>query len=326
MAKRQYISYHFNYYVVITVLAGMAILATAGQPLHAQSGIVGPVDPSVSVDMSVLEDGGVGAISKLQGSFSISNYSSGFIGTLLPAQRAPVSRLHIRPQGTSATKTRVIRRSSPKLRRPKTTPQKIKKPIAPPLMAIKAPTTATVTPPFAPVKGLVTIAKPKPAPAPSRTPKSLNAKLAKTAPLPPPAVVNAIPKAEQTLEAQLAQKPRQLASIPPKGGNIKTGRAIRVVFNPGASKLPEAAKAVLKGVVDKLKVAIRGWGGTEIIYLLFKCNTKSLPSRVRDPASRSLDPGSRILDPRFRILDPASHIQRNKGVCSTQPKCLAKTN
>ena len=249
------------------MLAGMGVLATAGQPLHAQSGIVGPVDPNVSVDLSVLEDGGVG-VGTVQSGFSFSNNASSPVGTLLPTQRSPISRLHIKPQSTSANASRMASGTAPKLRRPETRAPKMRKTIAapklPPIMApviskpkIKAPPVVAIAPPpLQPTPKSAPAAKPKPTPAaPMRAPAKLKPVEAAPPP-PPPAVAKALPKPEPTLEAQLAPKPKQTASIAPKGGDIKTGKAIRVVFNPGVSRLPEEAKKGLREVANKLKDAV----------------------------------------------------------------------
>lgn len=269
MTKRQHIHCHINSFVAIAMLAGMGVLATAGQPLHAQSGIVGSVDPNVSVDLSVLEDGGVGPSSVLSG-FSFSNNSAGpRVGTLPPTLRPPVSRLHITPQGASANTSRMASGSAPKLRRSETRVPKMIKPIAAPKLpsigapviskpAIKAPPVVAVAPPPPPPKSMP-VAKPKPMSALTaalvRAPANLNPVEAATL-SPPPAVAKAIPKPEPTLEAKLAAKPKQTASIAPKGGDIKTGKAIRVVFNPGVSRLPEEAKKGLREVANKLKDAV----------------------------------------------------------------------
>ncbi|MBT3907792.1 MAG: OmpA family protein, partial [Rhodospirillaceae bacterium] len=69
-------------------------------------------------------------------------------------------------------------------------------------------------------------------------------------PPPPPA-----PTPVKKVEAKPAPKPKQTASLPPKGGDIKAGKAIRVVFNPGASKLPNDAKDGLRAIAGKLKGA-----------------------------------------------------------------------
>ena len=109
--------------------------------------------------------------------------------------------------------------------------------------------------PSAPLNTPVPIAKPELAPAPNITPKPLILKPIAAVPPPPPALVNTIPEPEQTLKASPTPEAEQVASIPPKGGGIKTGKAIRVIFNPRGSKLPRAAKVVLKEVADKLKVS-----------------------------------------------------------------------
>jgi outer membrane protein OmpA-like peptidoglycan-associated protein len=272
MTKRQHIRCHINSFVAIAMLAGMGVLTTAGQPLHAQSGIVGPVDPNVSVDLSVLEDGGIGAVRSIQSGFSFSNNASSSVGTLILTQRPPVSRLHIKPQGMNPSGNRMASGAAPKLRRPEIAAPKMRKPIAAPKLppiaapiiskpAIKAPPVVAIAPPPPPTPKSVPVAKPMaiPAPiaAPARAPANLNP--IEAAPPPPPptaAKAKAIPKPEPTLEAQLAPKPKQTASIAPKGGDIKTGKAIRVVFNPGVSRLPQEAKKDLQEVANKLKDAV----------------------------------------------------------------------
>ncbi|MBT7486739.1 MAG: hypothetical protein HN673_10265, partial [Rhodospirillales bacterium] len=79
--------------VAIAVILGIGAL----QPAHAQSGVIGPIDPNVSIDMSVLEDGGIGAVTRPQSGLSFSTDVFGgpidTIRTVMPSRRAPVSRL-----------------------------------------------------------------------------------------------------------------------------------------------------------------------------------------------------------------------------------------
>ncbi|MBT3765852.1 MAG: OmpA family protein [Rhodospirillaceae bacterium] len=254
--------------VAIAVILGIGAL----QPAHAQSGVIGPIDPNVSIDMSVLEDGGVGAVTRPQSGLSFSTDVYGgpvdTIGTIMPSRRAPVSRLLIRPDGS--TPSRMARGAAPKLRRPKVKfPKMVRKAKprkAPRISApakskpvIKAPAVVAVAPPPPPPPA----PKPKPAPKPAKVvaapvaapppPPAVETKPVEAAPPPPPPPP--APTPVKKVEAKPAPKPKQTASLPPKGGDIKAGKAIRVVFNPGASKLPNDAKDGLRAIAGKLKGA-----------------------------------------------------------------------
>jgi outer membrane protein OmpA-like peptidoglycan-associated protein len=251
--------------MAIAVISGMGLLAIAMQPAHAQSSVIGPVDPYVSIDMSVLEDGGGGAVTPRRSGLSFStDISDAPIGTVMPSFRAPVSRLHIRPNGT--TPLRIARSTAPKLRRPAAKFPKMvrKKPRLrkPPRISAlskykpgtKAPAMAAIAPP-PPARKPKPAAKPKPAPviaAPvAAPPPAVKTKPVEAAPPPPP-----VPSPVKMVEAKKpAPKPKQTASLPPKGGDIKAGKAIRVVFNPGASKLPNDAKEGLRAIAGNLKGA-----------------------------------------------------------------------
>jgi outer membrane protein OmpA-like peptidoglycan-associated protein len=262
----------------VSIVAIAVILGIGGhQPAHAQSGVIGPVDPNVSIDMSVLEDGGIGAVTRSQSGLTFSTDVYGgpvdTIGTIMPSRRAPVSRLLIRPDGT--TPSRVARGAAPKLRRPSVKfPKMVRKPKprkaprisapAKPMPAIKAPAVVAIAPPPPPAPKPKSMAKPKPAPMPAPMPApKMAAPVA--APPPPPAVATKpveaapppppppAPTPVKKVEAKPAPAPKQTASLPPKGGDIKAGKAIRVVFNPGVSKLPNDAKEGLRAIAGKLK-------------------------------------------------------------------------
>lgn len=267
MTNRRHIRFRVVSTVAIAVIAGIGFLAAIAHQAQAQSGVIGPVDPNVTIDISVLEDGGVGAVTRPQRGLSFSTDISGdslgnSFRTLMPNRRTPVSRLHIRPDGSSTG--RMARTSGSKLRRPRVRSPKMTKPIRRPnlpsivapaksMPAIKAPTIVAIAPPpprRAPKSKPVVKRKSKPARAPVATKPIESAP-----PLPPLVVAKAIPPPPTAPKAKATPKPKQTASLPPKGGNIKAGKAVRVVFNPGVSKLPSQAKDGLRAVVAQIKGA-----------------------------------------------------------------------
>ena len=223
-----------------------------------QPSLIDLSDPYVTVDLSVVEDGGIG----LGASLAIPGFGRRL---LMPGTQIPVSKLHValpkRRAGRVASmpeETTAARRSAPEpvaqISRP-AAPPKAKTP--PPAMAESPPppppmktpakpkvAKATVAPP--PPPPMKAAAKPKIAQAAAVKPK---APAAKTVPAPPP-----LPPATRAAQAP-EKKPeaKQQASLPPAAGPLVPGQALKIVFDASATKLPSSARDGLKAVAAKMK-------------------------------------------------------------------------
>ncbi len=257
--------------VRLAAAVGGAILALASAGAGAQN---------VTVDLSVLEDGGVGP-----GLFLPPTAGRRL---LMPGARMPVSTLHVPvPGGVSGALA--SKATAPVLRPPVTPPAStLKAPgaTAPPPPPIAAPSQPVVTaatalpPPPAPV-AQPEIAE-KPAPPPARKPPELAAVASPPPPPPPPPA-----KPEETSKKPVAplpvvappppppppppptktakphkpavtvpdKKPETLeqASLPPSAQALTPGVITKVIFVAEASKLPAAAKKQLKDMAARLK-------------------------------------------------------------------------
>ncbi len=254
--------------MAVAMLAGIGLLAAAGQPLHAQSEIIGPVNPNVSVDLSVLGDGRVGFFSSRPIGRALDYNPSSLPSVSIPTLRTPISRLHIKLYNTGANARHMASGTFPKSRRPKMRSPKMREPIAAPKPipipapvisdpVIKAPPPVAAIAPLPSPKSASVVAQRKPMPVPIAAPVSppVNLKPIK-APSQQPTIVKPTPKPDPTFITQLTSKAKQKASIAPNGGDIKTGKALRVVFNPEEIRLPAKAKKGLLSVTNKLKGAV----------------------------------------------------------------------
>jgi len=218
----------------------------------------GQTSDQVTVDLSVLNDGGVRSPSALP------TFAGG--GTLLvPPTKVPVSQLHIAP----AAAPKLVRPTPKKASMPKpvSAPKKVARsetkkiemptPVAPPAPApAPAPKAgvSTAPPPPAPKKAETvaekTAAPPPPAPEPPTT---------SMAPPPPPTVAKA---------PEPAEVPKAVAAAN-AGIEIQPGLAARVKFSETATKIPGESKdrlrALAEGVRDRadLRLQLMAFAGAE---------------------------------------------------------------
>ncbi len=225
-------------------------------------------DGPVSVDLSVLNDGGV------RSSSSLPAYASGGDNLLVPPAKVPVSKLHIAPS------------SAPKLVRPATTPM--------PKTVVKAPAPKKIAK-AKPKKMMPPASKPQPAPAPAPAakvevstpappapPVPAETKTAKAAgPAPAAAPAPPAPPAPEPVKSKAPPPPPKVAEAPKPaeaaktmasanaGIDIKPGQAVRIEFGETATKIPGAIKgqlrAVAEGVRDKadLRLQLMAFAGAE---------------------------------------------------------------
>ncbi len=259
------------------ILAGAGALAPAGA--HVNAG-----DPNVIVDLRVLEDAGYGAAPVDAPASPIGRR------LLMPRPKSPVSQLHLPPvRGEMAKSSRkakaAARPAIPKmaaLAPPPAKAPKAKAPKTPPLTisAIPPPVITPSPPPARPAPGKTGVpapaAKPTAAPSAALTPpppparpapikKGEPAPAAKPTaapsaaltlpPPPPPKMAETAAKTKKTPAARPGEKPKaqQKAALPPAGTPLAPGRAMQIVFESTASKLPDTATASLKALATKLK-------------------------------------------------------------------------
>ncbi len=247
------------------LVAGVTL--TASTAVAQDSGLYGDDNPNVTVDMSVLE-GGSSATAK-----SFPQYYSGRLA--VPGPAAPLSRLYVAPSTASSPlpppeKGRVVMTppSGPSMPpeeppestitttveappAPTPTPVPAPKPTAP---AAPEPTVAAKPPAPAPA------APPAPAPAPPPKPAVAEAPTEPAKAPPPPAVAAPAPPttkpeppAVEPPKTDVATaEPKEQASTPPTGAAVETGSSVRVVFEAGATKLPDEARDKLKAIVESV--------------------------------------------------------------------------
>ena len=231
-------------------------------------------DPYVTVDLSVIDDGGVG----LGPSLAIPGVGRRL---LMPGLQRPISKLHVPPPKRRARRAASVPKEKKVSRRSTPAPtEQISRPAPPPMApppppmaktrpappkataAVKSapPSAAKAAPPPPPVKAPAkpkvtkAAAKPPPPPAAAR-PKAPAAKpkapVAKTAaappPPPPPPTTRAAKAPEKKPEA------KQVASLPPAAVPLAPGQAMKVVYSAGATKLPSSVRNGLKALAGKMK-------------------------------------------------------------------------
>jgi outer membrane protein OmpA-like peptidoglycan-associated protein len=261
--------------VRLTAAVGGTVLALASSGAGAQN---------VTVDLSVLDDGGVGPRPGV--------VLPGAIGhrLLMPGARMPVSMLHVAvPGGVSgavATKTSAPVLTAPSTPLASTLNLPAETPPPPPVVTTPSRPVVTATtamppppPPVAqpeiaeqpappppppapkPVKPAVVAAAPPPPPPPAKTeitPKKPAAPMPVVAPPPPPpppSPTKTTKPAKPTV-AVPEKKPEatEQASLPPSGQALTPGVLTKVIFTAEASKLPAAAKKQLKDLAERLKM------------------------------------------------------------------------
>lgn len=254
-------------------LAGTAVLAA---PALAQFSNIGD---EVVVDLSVLGDGGIrgagGAMQSVGGNL------------LLPPRLAPSSTLYVAPMsGAKLRKPSAMgtaTASSAKKRRPA-----IKSTAAKP-EATSAPT---------PIEKQVAAAIPAPPSAPPKPPaKPIATAPEKTsAPPPPPSPKPAVTAAAAPKPMAVAAKQVEEAAIP-KGIDLKPGRALRLEFADGESKLTASAKSDLKLIGDK----VRDNANFRVQLLAFAGGKDLSPSKARRMSlARALSVRSQLIESGLR--------------------------
>jgi len=240
------------------VLASAAVIAIGliSSPTLSQS------DGPVSVDLSVLNDGGV------QASSALPAYAEGR-NLLVPPPKIPVSQLHVAP--LSAPKlvapTRKAAAPAPKMVAPKMVakakPKKINQP-----MPVAEPAPAP-----APAPKIAVSDAPPPAPPAPQVVKKAKAVIEKSAEAPPPAPAPAKTKAPPPPpKVAAAPKPAEVSksvAAANSGIEIKPGLATRIEFGETATKIPGESKdqlrALAEGVRDKadLRLQLMAYAGAE---------------------------------------------------------------
>lgn len=221
-------------------LLALAVLAVLAAPAAAQnvSGVV--------IDLSVINDGGVGPAS-----VSPMGASAGRGGLKVPPKSTVRSRLYVQP------KKRVG--AAPAMKKPATAKIAAKKATSP-APAMSKPVAAKTAPkaPAAAPRKPVMKAKPAPKPAAMAAKAPPPAPAAAPAPPAPPSAPKAakapppMPKSAQAPPAPRAPTPTQEAAAPAKV-DIKPGKALRVVFEETATKLPAGADAGLGQLATALR-------------------------------------------------------------------------
>ncbi|NQU59200.1 MAG: OmpA family protein [Rhodospirillales bacterium] len=205
------------------------ILTSSGIAAAQQETYVDFSDPNVTVDLSVIDNGGYQSVT---GAAATVFGGSANLKLLIPGRQAPTSMLHI---PTVSGKPLTL----PKKQKAIQTAAEIPAPAIKESPAPKPkPAVIAATP-----KKLEAPAKPTmPAPVAQVAPVAKVAKVAKSeapkAPAPPPA-----PKKEVTAAPQQAALPTA----------IEPGQALRVTFGGDQTKLPAAAKNDLLALAEKMK-------------------------------------------------------------------------
>lgn len=225
-------------------------------------------DPYVTVDLSVVEDGGVG----LGASLAIPGFGRRL---LMPGTQIPVSKLHVTPRAGRVarmpTETETARRSAAaptdQMSRPAAPPMAPALPSKAPALPPKAktpPAAMAESPPppppmKAPAKPEVAMAAVAPPPPPPPMKAAVEPKIAQAAAVKPqaPAKAAAAPPPPPATRAAKAPKKKpeakQQASLPPATGTLAPGQALKIIFDASATKLPSSALDELKAVAAKMK-------------------------------------------------------------------------
>ncbi|MHA1597121.1 MAG: OmpA family protein [Alphaproteobacteria bacterium] len=241
---------NFRFSIQLVIVAGLTL--GSHQALAQQPAMMDFNDPNVTVDMSVLNDNGVGV-----GPSGPMLSSPSGRRLLIPGDAMPQSRLYLKPpSGKKLPAAKPIRIAKPKPT-PKPAPKAIAKAITKAITKAPAPVKAPTKPKIAKV------ATPKPA---AKKPTKLTAPkkpvdLAKKSPPPmPPKQPSAPAKAEPPkVSIPIPQakanggKPVEKAAIPVAGQALKVGRVLRVAFAGQGTKLPATAKPDLANLAKQLK-------------------------------------------------------------------------
>jgi len=242
------------------VLASAVVIAIGliSSPSWSQS------DGPVSVDLSVLNDGGVQAPSALPA------YAEGR-NLLVPPPKVPVSQLHVAPSAAPKLVSPARKAApAPKMVAPEMVAKAKPKKIDPPMPV------AEPAPAPAPAPKVAVSDAPPPAPPAPQEMKKVKAVIEKPAEAPPPA-----PAPPAPVKTKAPPPPPKVATAPkpaevPKtiatanaGIEIKPGLATRVEFGETATKIPGESKdrlrALAEGVRDKadFRLQLMAYAGAE---------------------------------------------------------------
>jgi outer membrane protein OmpA-like peptidoglycan-associated protein len=230
---------HFQ--IVVATLAMAALIGLALSPAVAEAQSAPSFNygnTAVTVDLSVIEDGGYGPSRGLASpNLSFPGYSGQRL--LMPGSGMPTSRLHHAVPEIVASPAKPTAPSAQL--QPPTKPQSMAAP-NPPKAAPKPKVIVETSPPPPPA------AKPKPRPAADKAPPpppspAVTAK--ETPPVPPPAVTAKDPP-------RAASNPREQASRPPAHEATLPGRALRLIFAGSAAKISPEVQTQLKSLAGRL--------------------------------------------------------------------------
>lgn len=258
--------------VIAGILVGLGFLAVTGPAVAQVSGFYEGDNPSVTVDLSVLNDNGM---SPTAGNKVAAG--TGHFGLLkMPGLKPPVSRLLVAPPGAGSlpppAKSRMALAPAerPMIRRPA---GPVTPPAEAPASSLNVPSSQPLPPPSAatpPPPPSVSAAAPPPPPvktaaAPSKPMAAPSKPVAAAAPTPPPPakappppadVAPPPPPAETPKVAEAtppaAPKPAEQASLTIPTGPLEPGRVTQVLFEASASKLPDSAREPLKKLVGRI--------------------------------------------------------------------------
>jgi len=231
-----------------TLIVAVSVPGTAGIAIAQESPYLDFNHPSVSIDLSVIEDSG---------------YGTGAPGTVLnranrhklriPGAQAPTSMLHVKPVGGQAavsSRLNTSPRPAAKPVQPAAAP-KMAKAVPPAAIApapAPAPVRAPVVSPVAPKKPAISAQAPKKLEAPAQ---------AQSAP-PPPTVAKApeVTPSETAAPAKatMPEAPKtEQASVPAASADAELGLAMQLVFANDATRLSAEAKNQLKSLAANVK-------------------------------------------------------------------------
>jgi len=220
-----------------------------------QPSMINLSDPYVTVDLSVIDDGGIGTGASL-----------GIPGLgrrlLMPGAQMPVSKLHValpkwraRRAADMPKETKVARRSAPAaapMARKSPAPTQVATPAMaepPPPSMKKAPKPKVKVAPLAPppLQLMKEAPKPKVAKKTAKNPKAPSAQMGVALPPPP------LPAMRTAKALKKEPEAKQKASLQPAAALLLPGQAMKIVFDASTTKLPSSARAGLKGVAAKMK-------------------------------------------------------------------------
>ena len=222
------------------LIAAASLSGMVGDALAQQSPYLDFNHPSVTVDLSVIEDSGYGA-----GGSGVALNRANQRKLLVPGTRMPTSMLHVKPAGGTAAASARSSAMPAAIVKPKAPAAEKKK-----VVAKVEPAPAPVAAPAAPEKPVLAAQAPKKLEAPEQAQAA-----------PPPPTVAAAPKVTPSKKAmpepakatQPKKQKTEQASVPAAGADADLGLALQVIFANDATRLPADAKNRLKSLAQKVK-------------------------------------------------------------------------